>query len=461
MSDPVSSPARPGAAPESRPDVRADWCAIDFGTSNSALALADAQAADGVRLVPLEGADVTLPSAVFYDIEDLPRGAQAPRRLYGRAALAAYREGREGRLMRSIKSILGSALAGQATDIGAGHAVRGQDVVGHLLGRLLEQARVAAPDRPLPQHAVLGRPVHFVDDDPQRDAQAQAELEAAARAAGLREVAFQFEPIAAALDHEAGLQAEERVLVADIGGGTSDFSIVRVGPQRRARLDRADDILASHGVHVAGTDFDRHIDLALLLPACGYRTRGPSGREVPSRIYFDLATWHLVHAAQQPSRVAEIARMKGDYADARHHARLLHVLREQLGHALLARAEGAKIALSDALEAVDAVAATAAAELAVDDIERGLRLPLDAPLALAALQPDLRRIADALEETLRRAGLRADQVDTLYFTGGSTGLRPLTAAIAARCPQARVVHGDRLASVARGLGLQARRLYGA
>ena len=121
---------------------------------------------------------------------------------------------------------------------------------------------------------MLGRPVYFVDGDPARDAQAQATLEAAARSVGLEELSFQYEPIAAALDYEQRTEREELVLVADIGGGTSDFSLVRVGPQRRGRLERKDDILANHGVHVAGTDFDRHVELASILPLCGYRGLG-------------------------------------------------------------------------------------------------------------------------------------------------------------------------------------------
>ncbi len=107
------------------------------------------------------------------------------------------------------------------------------------------------------------------------------------------------------------------MLVADIGGGTSDFSLVRVGPARRRQAERKDDILANHGVHVAGTDFDRQIELACILPACGYRSVGPGGREVPSKVYFDLATWHLINTVYVPGRVAELARMKSFYADRR------------------------------------------------------------------------------------------------------------------------------------------------
>jgi len=130
--------------------------------------------------------------------------------------------------------------------------------------------------------AVLGRPVFFVDDDPARDAQAQAALTSAARAVGFSELSFQYEPIAAAFEFERTVQREQIVLVADIGGGTSDFAVVRVGPDRATRLERKDDILASHGVHVAGTDFDRRIELACLLGEFGYGAWGavsqPPGR---------------------------------------------------------------------------------------------------------------------------------------------------------------------------------------
>jgi hypothetical chaperone protein len=96
---------------------------------------------------------------------------------------------------------------------------------------------------------------------------------------------------------------------------------VRVGPQRRSRLDRKDDILANHGVHIAGTDFDRRIELAAILPSCGYGALAPHRppREVPSRVYFDLATWHLINTVYAPAGWPSCARMKSFYAEARQH----------------------------------------------------------------------------------------------------------------------------------------------
>ena len=222
------------------------FCAIDFGTSNSAIAL---PRPGGVELVELEAGQRSMPTAVFYAVEGLA-GHEEAQRHYGRAAVAAYVEGIEGRLMRSMKSILGSTLAEQSTEVGAGRSVRYLDVVGSYLRRLKSLAEAAAA-RPLTR-AVLGRPVYFVDDDAQRDASAQAMLERAAREAGFTDIAFQYEPIAAALDHETTVDREQRLLVADIGGGTSDFSLVRIGPKQRKKVDRRDDILANHGVHVAG-----------------------------------------------------------------------------------------------------------------------------------------------------------------------------------------------------------------
>lgn len=432
-----------------RSTLQRPFCAIDFGTSNSAVAVSSP--AGDAGLIAVEGDERTMPTAVFYGTEGLT-AHEPPHRLFGRQALAAYVEGHEGRLMRSMKSILGSTLAEQSTDVGEGRSVRYLDVVsGYLqhLKRLAERHANAPIER-----AVLGRPVFFVDGDPQRDAQAQAALERAARAVGLVELGFQYEPIAAALDFERSIHAEQLVLVADIGGGTSDFSLVRVGPGRRQRADRKEDILANHGVHVAGTDFDRQIELAAILPVCGYRGQGPARadgppREVPSRVYFDLATWHLINTVYSAPRLAELRRMRDFYGDPRQYERLVRVVSERMGHGLLGLAEAAKIA----------VAQGGATQIDLSRIEAGLEVAMDEVAARHALDAELQRIVAAADETLRLAGVRADAVDTVYFTGGSTGFLPLTARIAARLPTAQALHGDRHASVAKGLGVYAARVF--
>jgi hypothetical chaperone protein len=429
----------------------ASFCAIDFGTSNSAIAIPRLDG-PGMRLVELEGGQVTMPTAVFYFVEGR-HDSDGPPRAFGRAAVAAYVEGTDGRLMRSMKSILGSGLIDQTTDVGGGRGVKYSDILAGYLKRLRNRALDAGASAPL-NKVVLGRPVFFVDGEPLRDAAAQTSLAAAARAAGFEEVHFQFEPIAAAFDYESQAQREQIVLVADIGGGTSDFSVVRVGPERMDRLDRRDDILANHGVHIAGTDFDRHVELASVLREFGYRSFGPErpgspAREVPSGIYFDLATWHLINTVYSPLRAAELRNMRSFYGDLRHHQRLMTVLEERLGHELAARAEAAKIAVAGGGDTV--------IDLSV--VEPGLQILLSEQVAVAALDADIGRIVQAGREAVAQAGLKPEQIDALYFTGGSTGLRLLAERIAADYPAATRVLGDRFASVATGLGLHAARLF--
>jgi hypothetical chaperone protein len=428
-------------------------CAIDFGTSNSGIAAP--LPGGGVRLLEIEPGRPTMPTAVFYATEGLAPH-EPPHRLYGRAAIAAYVDGVEGRLMRSMKSILGSTLAEQHTDLGAGHSVRYLDVVAGYLRHLKEQAQAQtghALDR-----CVLGRPVFFVDGDPKRDAKAQAVLEAAAKSVGFSDVTFQYEPIAAALDYERQIDAEQIVLVADIGGGTSDFSLVRVGPQQRKRVERRDDILANHGVHVAGADFDRHIELARLLPVCGYKSPGPAQRgqhprEAPNRVYFDLATWHLINTVYVSQRVIELSRMRSFYANPVLHARLMRVVEHRLGHALAALAEQAKIDVS-------AMAPGDTLHIALDAVEQGLSVALSPAQVAAVIDADVQRIIDAARQTLRMASLPPRAVNVLYLTGGSTGLPVLAERLSQVCPQAATVRGDRFASVAQGLCLHAQRWFG-
>ncbi|WP_372526171.1 Hsp70 family protein [Piscinibacter sp.] len=426
------------------------YCAIDFGTSNSAIAVPTASGE--MRLVELEPGQRTMPTAVFYFV-DGPE-TNGPPRAFGRAAVAAYVDGIDGRLMRSMKSILGSSLVDQTTDVGGGRGVKYLDIIAGYLRHLktLAEAQAGGAIR----HAVIGRPVFFVDDEPLRDAQAQAALASAARSVGFDDVHFQYEPIAAAFDHERSVQREEIVLVADIGGGTSDFSVVRVGPQRAAKLDRRDDILANHGVHIAGTDFDRRVELASVLPEFGYGAFGPSingaaPREVPSAVYFDLATWHLINTVYSPQRVAELRQMRAFYDNALHHQRLMTVVTERLGHELAARAEQAKI---DVAEGGDT-------RIDLGHVERGLGVALTEQAAVRAIEGDMARIVEAARITAAQAGLRPERIDALYFTGGSTGLRLLAQRIAAAFPASRAVRGDRFASVATGLGLHAQRRFGA
>ena len=403
---------------------------IDFGTSNSAMAWAPAHGL--AQPLAVEGEAVAMPTAVFFNTEDL-------RTHVGRDAISEYLAGTEGRLMRSLKSLLGSPLIHETTHVGHS-TVSFLDIVTLFLAELRERAGQAlgqAPDR-----VVMGRPVFFVDDDPVRDAQAQQSLQQAAENAGFRAVQFQLEPIAAALDYERRLDSETLVLVADIGGGTSDFTVVRLGPQRMARRDRSGDVLATTGVHIGGTDFDQRLSLEQVMPLLGHRHLGPQGREVPSRVFFDLATWHLIQWLYTPSAIAQAQSLRSNYSDRQLHERLMRVLRERHGHHLAHAVEQAKIRCSvhDAPTQVD-----------LGFVESALSAPMTPAALQDQLNGQLARVVDCALACTRSAGLQPQQIDAVYLTGGSSALKPFQAALRAAFPAAPLVEGDLFGGVALGL----------
>ena len=374
-----------------------------------------------------------MPTALFFSSED---GHGAPVE-YGNAALQAYLQGTQGRLMRSIKSLLGSRLMDEQTLVN-GQPTSLFDIVVLFFKELKARSEqfLGYPVRA----AMLGRPVHFVDDDDTRDALAQATLERAARAAGFEAVRFQLEPIAAAFDFERRVTTDTTVLVVDIGGGTSDFSVIRVGPQRLSRADRSQDILASTGTHIGGTDFDSLLNLRHVMPLLGLGHVGPQGREVPSSVFFNLSTWHLIHALYSRKSLHAARELKSAFADPALHSRLMRVLNHHEGHRILSHVEAAKIACSSL---------NAPAEIDLASIERGLAALLS-PMGLnQVLQQQVAQIVECARQCVAASGVR--EVDAVYLTGGSSALAPLGAALQAAFSNASIVRGDRFGSVAAGL----------
>ena len=312
-------------------------CGLDFGTSNSAIGVARDNAA---ALAPLEAGNTLMPSAVFFDYETKGRV------LFGSEAIAAYVGQTEGRLMRALKSILGSPLIDEKTSLGS-RMVPLAEVVEIFVRHLKRKAEAFAGQEIT--SVVHGRPVRFVDDDDKADAKAQEVLEAIARRAGFRDVAFVYEPIAAAHHYEQTVESEELVLIADIGGGTSDFSIVRLGPQRRERADRDGDVLANAGVRVGGTDFDTALSLAAVMPLLGLGTHlVEKNLPMPNALYYELATWATINFAYTHKNERELAELLADACEPEKVGRLLKVVRQRLGHRLAFAVEDAKIALSAA-----------------------------------------------------------------------------------------------------------------
>ncbi len=410
-------------------------CGIDFGTSNSTVGVASVSGAD---LLALEGDAVTLPSAVFWHEDGVAE--------FGRAAIAAYVDREEGRLMRGLKSTLGSSLITERTRVG-NKALSFREVLARYIGHL--RARLVASAGNVPA-VVMGRPVHFVEDDADGDARAEAVLGEIAREVGFREVAFQYEPIAAALHYESSVAAEELVLIVDIGGGTSDVSLVRVGPNLRAKADRAADILGNDGIRVGGTDFDRLLSLAEVMPHLGFGTPTGGGRGImPRHYYLDLATWHRINFLYTQRVAADLKALRHTADRPELLDRLIRVVSDRQGHALAMEVEAAKIALSEA-EAVRLMLARLTGGPNPMASRAGFETAVAAPLA---------RIADLLRAVLAQGGVAPDQVGTVFLTGGSSQLPILHAVVQQVLPGVRLATGDMLGSVGTGLALDAARKF--
>lgn len=415
---------------------------LDFGTTNSTLALAGRGSSP--RLVALEGEHVTIPSALFYSLED-------GQTYFGRAAVFEYVDGAEGRFMRALKSILGTSLMQEKTAVGR-QRLSFQELIGHFLRHLRArlEAEAAHDAGIVADHVVLGRPVHFVDEDAKADREAEDQLEAAARAEGFRHIEFQFEPVAAALYFESQVNAEQLALVVDIGGGTSDFSVVRLSPERAKASDRRSDILASTGVHVGGTDFDRLLSIAEMMPHFGLGSETADGkRRLPVWYFNDMATWHRINTLYTPKILRDIGQMKKEAAEPEKLARFEHLLSHRSGHRLAGAVESAKIALSGEEETL----------IRLEESGLSLAAPASRQRFDAATGELVGRIEGAVDAALAEAGVAADAIETVILTGGGAQVPAVAAAATGRFPDAQIARSDAFGSVGLGLAIDAARRF--
>jgi len=412
---------------------------LDFGTSNSTVGVSTHNG--GPRLLPLEGGRPTLPSILFFGFED-------DLIHFGRAGVTQYLSGAEGRLMRSLKSVLGTSLIGDTTRIKAKRYAF-VDIIGLFIAEVKRRAETEL-DQGV-DAVVVGRPVQFVDDDPAADGQAQAQLEKAVRAQGFRHIDFQYEPIAAALDYERQVTDEKLALIVDLGGGTSDFSVVRVSPERARAADRGGDILATAGVHIGGTDFDRLLSMSKVMPELGLGTMTrDKKRNLPVAPYYDMSTWHRVNRLYDAKSIRDLHSTVREAARPELVEQFVALVEDRQGHRLLGAVEDGKIALSDAdqvqflFEARDARVQT---EITAEDLA-------------GALAASVERIATTIGETLRQAGVGPEAIDSLILTGGSTQVPVIVRRLEALFPDAEMVRTDVLGSVGLGLAMDAARKFG-
>lgn len=413
-------------------------CGLDFGTSNSAIGVMRGNAP---ALAPVEGDATLIPSAIFFDFEHHGRV------LFGRQAIDTYIGQHEGRLMRALKTILGSPLIDESTAVGR-HRMKLTEVVEIFVRHLKERAEAFAGYEIT--QVVHGRPVRFVDGDDVADAKAQSVLQGIAHRVGFREVIFEYEPIAAAYHYEETATREELVLVADIGGGTSDFTVIRIGPDRRALPDRRADILANSGARIGGTDFDSNLSIASVMPLLGLGTQLiEKDLPMPRGLYYELATWATINFLYNHKTEREVASLLRDAVEPTKVARLLKTIRRHLGHRIAFAVEDAKIALSE----------TTTAPLPLLFLETGLTAEATQTSFDAAIQDKTTRLHRVAAECIAKAGLKPDAIDTIFFTGGSSRVPAVQRAIASAAPNAHATTGSDFLSVALGLTREAQRKF--
>ncbi|SFR51528.1 hypothetical chaperone protein [Yoonia tamlensis] len=406
---------------------------IDFGTSNTA---AGVLAGSRPFLIEVEPGRKTLPTSVFFDFDRKVT-------TYGSIANAALIDGREGRFMRALKSVLGTPLMHEKRQV-AYERLTLIEVVARFLRMIRERAEAATGQTY--DIALSGRPVRFHSTDDARNAQAEIDLRAAYLMAGFKDVHFMYEPEAAALA-SGPLDTGELGLIVDIGGGTSDFSLFE-------RDGDATRIIASHGVRVGGTDFDRAISIDQVMPLLGRGSEvrnaiGTGRHTAPNAIFNDLATWQKIPFTYTP----ENKRMAADFAklgvDPALFGRLQAVLDMELGHDIAFAVEAGKIHINK----------PDVAETGVDlrVVARDLWARFDKVQLGHILAPHAAEISTCAADTLRMADVTPDKIGKIVFVGGSSLLHVVENAMTTLFPQAALERSDAFTAVADGLAIAASR----
>ncbi|CUH69393.1 Heat shock protein 70 [Thalassovita autumnalis] len=401
---------------------------IDFGTSNTAAAVA----VNGKPFViPLEAGEQTLPTAVFLDFANR-------RTLYGRPAARAMMEGEEGRFMRALKSVLGTSLAREKRQF-MNEKLTLIEVIARFLAEIRKRAEATTYQEVT--GVLSGRPVRFHSADEARNAQAAEDLEEAYRLAGFKTINFLPEPEAAAL--AAGGQG--RSLIVDIGGGTSDFTL----------CDRDGDgfrVLASQGIRLGGTDFDKALSLAHVMPLFGYGAEignemGPGSHRAPRALYQDLASWEKITFVYGPALLRDVRRWERLARDPRLFGRLGEVLEMHLGHDVAYAVEAGKIRANGEGEGM----------IQLDPVEKGLRVALMRDLMQAELEGYADQIAACAAETIAKADVMPESIDRIVYVGGSSLLGVIQHRMEALLPEARPETSEVFTAVVDGLALAAGR----
>jgi len=402
---------------------------VDFGTSNSTVALPSGE----VLEIDLPAENRRLfRSVLFFPEEEREMHA-------GAAAIARYLDEPAGRFIQSVKSWLPSR---SFTHTQIRHRpVTLEELVSMLLRRIREGAERAAGVEM--RRVVMGRPAVYSTEGA-ADAMAQNRMKRAAEEAGFQEIVFLIEPIAAALAYEARLERDERVLVGDFGAGTSDFTVMDLGPSRRMARARTADVVGSSGVRIGGDSFDAAIMKHALLPLFGggarYRERfGSQWLRMPQHIERKLLNWHEMSFIRERSTQELIATMLETSDNVPAIEALHDLVVHNLGFQLFRAIERAKVQLSSEREA----------RIDYDEDRIHVHVPLERAQFEAFCRPLLDELAECVNGLLERTG---DRIDAVFLTGGSSYIPAVREIFSRRFGEERIRTADAFTSVVEGLG---------
>jgi hypothetical chaperone protein len=420
---------------------------IDFGTTNSSMALARQDGEVQLASFPSSGGRKTqsFRSVIYLEQARDASGVRRVRSMTGPAAIERYLEAeKKGRLIQSLKSYLPSRTFTGTSIFGRHYTV--ERLVSTILSDLRESAerQFGAPIR----QALVGRPVRFVGaENDEDDAFAVERLRGAFTAAGFEQVDFEFEPVAAAYSHESTLDHDELILIGDFGGGTSDFSLLRVGPGVRRRGRTAADMLGVSGVGLAGDAFDARIVRKLVSPALGSESRSLDKKlpAVPAWIYSNLERWHYLSflRTRDVMEILRTARMRA--LEPEKIQALTDLIEEDLGYQLHQAVQRVKFELSHA----------DAAEFRFADGSMNLRISVTREEFEGWIAGELAAIEGSIDGLFAASGVDAREVDRVFLTGGSSFVPAVRRIFTRRFGEDRVRSGNEFTSVARGLALAA------
>ena len=443
---------------------------FDYGTSHCAIALIDAadtaSAAPAIEMVPLEGKRALIASTLYAPKADfeldlgedavLDMTAQSFRDLrFGQSALDAYlRDPTEGYFVKSPKSFLGAPGISEMVKerfISIVAAMMGNVVVWKPSDSQVLKARADEAAGTSVEKVVIGRPVNFQGAEGQAEnQQALSMLVAAAREAGFEDTAFLFEPMAAAFDFERSLNQEQRVLVVDIGGGTTDCSFVLVGPERMAARNREADVLGHSGERLGGNDYDQMLALKALMPAFGMGDKLRTGLPIANNYFVDAVSTNDVNAQQRFYSRNTGERFEEIWREAVHPEKFIRLLRLREGrgtYQLLRSAELAKIGLSD----------TQAVTADLTFVDPDLLLPCSRMDLAESIERLLVHLAGLISETRKQGG---SAPDAIYLTGGMARSQVVRDHLEQVCGDVPLIDSDHFTSVTQGLALWAARVFG-